>query len=157
MSSLRDALKKAGFEEKEQKSPNEGQKKHRSSGNKPAPKKQQHFSSKKHDHHYKTQNFCSGCRKTLPDVELYGSPRGKRDRWLCVGCADEQMILDEHRKTAQSDFSNRKMFRRQYGRTTPPHIVKKKQDLAKEQQNKDKEEQKKTRRFNSNANKGYKR
>jgi hypothetical protein len=193
MSSLRDALKKAGFteakvepkpeaktEKKPEKKPELRKEEKREERRPPThhqnnqrndrrPPHSQHSNQrqapaprsfvnaeppvKKHEHHFKTRNFCDQCQKTLPDVELY-EQRG-RTKWMCVLCADELMILDENRRTAQSDFSKKGMFRRQYGRTLPNRVIEAKaeESRAREQrpQANSSEERKPIRRFNDQA------
>lgn len=64
--------------------------------------------------------MCEACGKTAPDVERYMHKNrrlGEEKQWLCIPCADEYMINDECRATAQSSQSKSKMFIRQYGRT----------------------------------------
>lgn len=99
---LADALKKAGLKASDK--PLKSKKK---------PKAKQ---TKRHDHHHRTE--CELCHKTAPDVERYEHTNRSTDaKWLCIPCADRLQIDDNCRQTAESDFSMRKMFRRQYGRT----------------------------------------
>ncbi len=62
---------------------------------------------------------CDACGKSAPDVERYQHRNrlieGKE--WLCLRCADDHMIDDTCRFTAQSTQSKSGLFRRQYGRT----------------------------------------
>lgn len=104
--SLGDAFKKAGVQSSEEEYNSKTGKK------KTAPKGQK----KIHDHHHRTE--CELCRKTAPDVERYNHTNRSIDAsWLCIPCADRMLIPDDCRQTTQSDFSMRKMFSRQYGRT----------------------------------------
>jgi hypothetical protein len=68
--------------------------------------------------HQEQRNYCEECRQVYPDVELYyhNNPTTEAE-WICVRCADQLKIADTFRKTAQSDTSIRKMFRREYGAT----------------------------------------
>jgi translation initiation factor 2 beta subunit (eIF-2beta)/eIF-5 len=64
------------------------------------------------------RNFCEDCDQIQPDVELYKHRNASTDaEWICIRCADRLMIADRFRKTAQSDTSIRKIFRREYGET----------------------------------------
>jgi hypothetical protein len=107
--SLADQLKQAGFKSSDDSSKkNQGKKKPSPSEAKPA--------VKTHEHHHRTE--CDYCRKTAPDVEKYDHRnRSLSGQWLCIPCADRLCIDDSCRQTAQSDFSMRRMFARQYGRT----------------------------------------
>lgn len=105
MGSLKDQLEKAGF--RSTKRENERQK--------IVGGKKQVTNSVKHQ---RQRNFCEVCERTLPDVELYKHRNPTTDaQWICVACADELMIHDKFRKSAQSDMSIRKMFKRNYGET----------------------------------------
>lgn len=106
MSSLKDALLKAGIKPTE------------------APKKQNEREkiAKKHVTeavaHQVQRNFCEACNQVRPDVELYKHRNPTTEaEWICVRCADQLQILDKFRQTAQSDTSIKKMFRREYGET----------------------------------------
>lgn len=104
--SLGDAFKKAGIQSSESEYDKKTGKKKSQDGNK----------SKFHDHHFRTE--CELCRKSAPDIERYDHTNKSIDAtWLCIPCADRLQIADSCRQTAQSDFSMRKMFARQYGRT----------------------------------------
>jgi len=106
MGTMRDALLKAGL--KETATPK------KENERAPIPKKQ-----KTETHaHQQQRNFCEHCQQVRPDVELYHhrNPTTQAE-WICVKCADQLKILDTFRKTAQSDTSIRKMFRREYGAT----------------------------------------
>lgn len=64
------------------------------------------------------QNFCEACKKILPDVELYHHDnKNLSGEWLCCLCADKYKIPDNCRQTNQSDFSKKRIFRREYGAT----------------------------------------
>ena len=103
MGSLKDALLKAGLSSTK----NEN---HRDSA-----KGRERKQSEKHQH---ARNFCEQCNSTQPDVERYKHRNPTTDaEWICVACADRLMIHDQFRVTQQSDFSKRKMFRREYGET----------------------------------------
>lgn len=68
--------------------------------------------------HQEQRNYCEACEQVRPDVELYKHRNPTTDaEWICVRCADQLQILDTFRKTAQSDTSIKKMFRREYGAT----------------------------------------
>jgi hypothetical protein len=71
--------------------------------------------------HQEQRNFCEVCDQVHPDVELYKHRNPTTEaEWICVRCADQLQIADTFRKTAQSDTSIRKMFRREYGATANP-------------------------------------
>lgn len=75
--------------------------------------------------HQEQRNYCEACEQVRPDVELYKHRNPTTDaEWICVRCADQLQILDTFRKTAQSDTSIRKMFRREYGATANINDVK---------------------------------
>ncbi len=103
--SLADAFKKAGLKSSEpDRKVSRGEKTRSKKG------------EKIHDHHHRSE--CGECRKNAPDVERYEHRNRSVDaQWLCVVCADRFQISDDFRKTAQSDFSRRNMFRRDYGHT----------------------------------------
>ncbi|MGB0454797.1 MAG: hypothetical protein ACPGJV_13895 [Bacteriovoracaceae bacterium] len=104
MSSLKDALKKAGF--RSTKNENERERL--------GPKK----NISKNVQNQRARTFCEVCERTLPDVERYKHRNPMTEaQWICVGCADRLMIEDRFRVTAQSDFSKKRMFRRYYGET----------------------------------------
>jgi len=68
--------------------------------------------------HQEQRNYCEACDQVRPDVELYKHRNPTTDaEWICLRCADQLQILDTFRKTAQSDTSIKKMFRREYGAT----------------------------------------
>jgi hypothetical protein len=68
--------------------------------------------------HQEQRNYCEACDQIRPDVELYKHRNPTTDaEWICVRCADQLQIPDTFRKTAQSDTSIKKMFRREYGAT----------------------------------------
>ncbi len=69
--------------------------------------------------HQEQRNYCEACDQVKPDVELYHHRNPTTDaKWICLRCADQLQILDKFRKTAQSDTSIKKMFRREFGPTT---------------------------------------
>ena len=101
--SMKDALEKAGFvtSRKENEIPKVA---------KQEKKKIHEFQS--------TRNFCECCQMTMPDVEYYKHKNPLLDaRWICIQCADKNMILDDLRETNQSDYSRKNIFRRFYGPT----------------------------------------
>lgn len=103
MSSLKDALKQAGFSSS--KTQNERGK---TRGKVMTKSEKNQFS----------RNFCEVCERTLPDVERYKHRNPTVDaQWICVGCADLHMIEDRFRVTAQSDFAKSNRFKRFYGET----------------------------------------
>lgn len=75
--------------------------------------------------HQEQRNFCEACEQIRPDVELYKHRNPTTEaEWICVRCADQLQIADTFRKTAQSDTSIKKMFRREYGATLSPDQIK---------------------------------
>lgn len=75
--------------------------------------------------HQEQRNFCEACDQVRPDVELYKHRNPTTDaEWICLKCADQLQILDIFRKTAQSDTSIKKMFRREYGATASLNDIK---------------------------------
>ena len=113
MGSLKDALAKIGIKE----------------APKPiAPNQREKIAKKKVTEdvvHQEQRNFCEACDQVRPDVELYKhrNPTTEAD-WICVRCADQLQIADTFRKTAQSDTSIKKLFRREYGATLNPADIK---------------------------------
>lgn len=76
--------------------------------------------------HQQQRNFCEQCQQVRPDVELYHHRNPTTEaEWICVKCADQLKIADTFRKTAQSDTSIRKMFRREHGATLSPDEIRK--------------------------------
>jgi hypothetical protein len=68
--------------------------------------------------HQGQRNYCEACDQVKPDVEFYSHRNPTTDaEWICLRCADQLQIPDTFRKTAQSDTSIRKMFRREFGAT----------------------------------------
>jgi len=58
-------------------------------------------------------------------VELYKHRNPTTEaEWICIRCADQLQISDNFRKTAQSDTSIKKMFRREYGPTVNIAVTK---------------------------------
>lgn len=104
MSSMKDALLKAGFKPKQ--GENERQ-------------KRAHWDKvKKSVVHQEQRNFCEVCDSVQPDVERYNHRNPTIDaHWICVSCADKNMIDDKYRVTSQSDFSVKKLFKREFGAT----------------------------------------
>ena len=73
---------------------------------------------KKSEKHQHTRNFCEVCEAIYPDVERYKHRNPTIDaQWICVSCADKNMIDDEFRVTHQSDMAKKGMFKRFYGAT----------------------------------------
>jgi hypothetical protein len=104
MSSMKDALMKAGFKPKEKQ--NERQQRARWE------------TVKKSVVHQEQRNYCEVCDSVQPDVERYNHRNPIiTSNWICVSCADKNMIDDKFRVTAQSDFSIKKLFKREYGMT----------------------------------------
>ncbi len=104
MGSMKDALMKAGF--KPDKSENERQ-------------KRAHWEKvKKSVVHQEQRNYCEVCESIQPDVEKYKHRNPTITAyWICVSCADKNLIDDKYRVTSQSDFSIKKLFKREYGKT----------------------------------------
>lgn len=73
---------------------------------------------KKSEKHQMTRNFCECCQRHLPDVEKFKhrNPTISAE-WICVGCADKNLIDDQFRITNQSDFAKTGSYRRYYGAT----------------------------------------
>ena len=106
MASLKDALLKAGIKPTVEKKPENHREK--------IAKKQVTETIV----HQEQRNYCEACDQVRPDVELYKHRNPTTGaEWICVRCADQLQIADTFRKTAQSDTSIRKMFRREYGAT----------------------------------------
>jgi AraC-like DNA-binding protein len=75
--------------------------------------------------HQEQRNFCEECQLVQPDVELYHHRNPTTDaEWICVRCADKLKIPDTCRKTAQSDTSIKKMFKREHGATLSASEIK---------------------------------
>jgi len=71
--------------------------------------------------HQSVRTQCEQCSLMYPDVEKYEhTNRVISVQWLCCRCADEHMISDEFRVTFQSEYSQKGVFRRHYGRTKRP-------------------------------------
>jgi RNase P subunit RPR2 len=113
MGSLKDALLKAGL--KETVSPK-------------AHNQREEIAKKKKTEavvHQEQRNYCEECQQVLPDVELYHHRNPTTEaEWICVKCADRLKIPDTCRKTAQSDTSIKRMFRREHGATLSPDAIK---------------------------------
>jgi len=108
MSLLKNALEKAGFKSTEP------------SKKKKTPSRKKSYQPRKKTHsHHKQRNTCEGCQIICPDVELYEhrNPTLQNAKWICVPCADKNMIPDDQRKTAQSESAIKGTFRRYFGRT----------------------------------------
>jgi hypothetical protein len=104
MSSLKDALLKVGL--KSSKKENDRQ------------KRGKWMEVKKSVVHQEQRNYCEVCESIQPDVERYKHRNPVVvGEWICVSCADKNMIDDKFRVSAQSDFSIKKIFRREFGQT----------------------------------------
>jgi ribosomal protein L44E len=103
MSSLKDALMKAGL----------------SSSKVENVRKSKYKSDKtKVEKHQEKRNFCEVCETTQPDVEHFKHRNSRIDaQWICVNCADKNEIHDKFRTTAQSDFNLQGRYQRFYGPT----------------------------------------
>ena len=107
--SLKEALEKAGIKSgiKSDKPENISKKKPKKSGPLTEIEK-----------HQQQNNFCDCCKKVAPDVEFYKHRnQSLQAQWLCIVCADRNLIPDDTRQSHQSDFAKRGTFRRCYGRT----------------------------------------
>ncbi len=104
--SLKDALEKAGIKSS----------KHENKSKKKMPKRSGPL--KEIEKHQQQNNFCDCCNKVAPDVEFYKHRnQSLQAQWLCIVCADRNLIPDDARQSHQSDFAMRGTFRRCYGRT----------------------------------------
>ena len=104
MSSLKDALTKAGL--KPSKKENDRERRGR------------WVDVKKSVIHQEQRNYCEVCESVQPDVERYKHRNPIINaQWICVSCADKNLIDDKFRVTAQSDFSKRSIFKREFGQT----------------------------------------
>tara|TARA_R110000868_G_scaffold269233_3_gene528623 strand:- start:1809 stop:2180 length:372 start_codon:yes stop_codon:yes gene_type:complete len=68
--------------------------------------------------HQRARTFCEVCERDLPDVERYQHPSFDKD-WICIACADRNMIDDKFRRSHQSEMADKSMFKRFYGATRP--------------------------------------
>lgn len=101
--SIKDALKKAGFNATK----GQNEREHVRGKVKKA--------TEKHQEH---RNFCEVCDLIHPDVENYKHKNPTIDaEWICAACADKEMIDDKFRTTHQSDFARSGRFRREFGAT----------------------------------------
>lgn len=102
---MKDALIKAGFKPKQKE--NERQ-------------KRAHWEKvKKSVVHQEQRNYCEVCDSIQPDVERYKHRNPTiTAQWICASCADKNLIDDKYRVTSQSDFSIKKLFKREYGMTS---------------------------------------
>jgi len=101
--SLRDELEKAGY-----------------SSAKTANKRKQSATKAKTktEKHQEHRNFCEVCEFIQPDVERFIHKNPRIDgEWICSNCADKNEILDDFRKTHQSDSAKNGRYRRYYGPT----------------------------------------
>lgn len=74
--------------------------------------------------HQEQRNYCEECQAVRPDVELYHHRNPTTEaEWICVRCADKLKIPDTCRRTAQSDTSIKKLFRREHGVTLSPQEI----------------------------------
>lgn len=107
MDQLKKALLKAGLSPAKEKEEEQAAKKSIS------PQKE---AKKFHEHQMRTD--CEYCKKYSPDVEYYRHEnKFVNVRWLCMNCADEYKILDEHRQTNHSTDARSGRFIRRYGPT----------------------------------------
>lgn len=107
MDQLKQALLKLGLKGAKPKQVEEPQKKSIS------PQKE----AKKFQEH-QIRSDCEYCKRYSPDVEYYRHDNKFVEvRWLCMKCADEFKITDDHRQTHQSSDARGGRFIRQYGRT----------------------------------------
>lgn len=103
--SLKDALLKAGV--KTSKTENMREK----------PKKV----AKKSEKHQQMRNFCEVCELIHPDVERFKHRIPLLDaEWICLSCADKEMVHDKFRVSAQSQFAKEGRYLREYGPTLNP-------------------------------------
>jgi RNase P subunit RPR2 len=103
MSSLKDALMKAGLSSS--KTENERKSKYKKD-------------KTKVEKHQEKRNFCEVCETIHPDVERFKHKNSRVDaQWICVNCADKNEIHDKFRVTAQSDFNKQGRYQRFYGPT----------------------------------------
>ena len=101
--SLKDALLKAGLS---------------SSKSANARKASKGRSQKQSEKHQRTRTFCEVCKLDHGDVEYYKHKNPVIDaEWICLSCADKNMIDDEYRTTRQSELSKKRSFKRFYGKT----------------------------------------
>lgn len=77
-----------------------------------------HKKLKVSEKHQSIRNFCEVCHLHQPDVEFYKhrNPTVNAE-WICCSCVDKNFIDDKFRTTEQSDFSKKRIFRREYGAT----------------------------------------
>jgi len=73
---------------------------------------------KKIEKHQFARTFCEICERDLPDVEKYRHPSVTAE-WICIACADRNMIDDKFRRSHQSEMADKNMFKRFYGATRP--------------------------------------
>lgn len=105
---LKDALMKAGLRATQHENERE--------------KRPKNEPTKKSVAHQERRNYCEVCNNVQPDVERYAHKNPLIDaQWICVACADKNMIEDRFRATHQSDFALRGLFRREYGPTRKAH------------------------------------
>ncbi len=103
--SLKDALLKAGI--KSSKNENERAK----------PKSIKSNTEK----HQQSRNFCEVCELIHPDVERFKHRIPLLDaQWICLSCADKEMVHDKFRVSAQSQFAKQGRYLREYGPTLKP-------------------------------------
>ena len=76
---------------------------------------------KQSEKHQYTRTFCEVCELDHGDVERYKHRNPTIDaEWICLGCADKNMIDDRFRVTMQSELSKKGNFRRYFGATKDP-------------------------------------
>lgn len=77
--------------------------------------------NKKSEKHQQMRNFCEVCELIHPDVERFKHRIPLLDaEWICLSCADKEMVHDKFRVTAQSQFAKEKRYMREYGPTLNP-------------------------------------
>jgi hypothetical protein len=107
MSSLKQALQKAGFASTDQNKIVERQ-------IKKAPPKNAGVDADAQS----MRNQCENCQKFTSDVEHYmHRHRLVKGYWLCLKCVDANCISDDVRDTAQSTQARSGRFLREYGHT----------------------------------------
>lgn len=107
MSSLKDALQKAGFTSTDQNKVVERK-----------PRKAPQKGAGIEADAQSMRNQCELCNKFTSDVEHYQhNNRLVVKQWLCLKCADTNKINDDLRTTAQSTQARSGRFLREYGHT----------------------------------------
>ena len=112
--SLKDALLKVGIKPTEKKAAQNERPRPKPAPATPyvAPKKSQDQINQEQ------RNFCEVCEQICPDVELYFHRNTSLNaKWICIHCADVNMIPDSVRQTMQSDVARKGIFKREFGET----------------------------------------